>query len=88
MRYSVKFEKQALKSLKDIDKKQSKLIMTWIENNLDGCENPRRLGKPLKGKLNEYWRYRVGQYRVLVEIKDDKLMIVMINIGHRKDIYK
>ena len=88
MRYSVKFEKQALKSLKDIDKKQSKLIMTWIENKLDGCENPRRLGKPLKGKLNEYWRYRVGQYRVLVEIKDDKLMIVMINIGHRKDIYK
>lgn len=48
----------------------------------------RRLGQPLKGKLSDYWRYRVGQYRVLVEIKDDRLMIVMINIGHQKDIVK
>ena len=48
----------------------------------------RTMGKPLSGKLSSYWRYRVGRYRILVELLDKELVIVNITIGHRKDVYK
>ncbi len=86
-RYKVEFEKLAIKNLKSIDKKQASLILTWIENNLDGTIDPRKNRKPLKGKLNEYWRYRVGQYRIIADILDDRLIILIISLGHRKEIY-
>ena len=86
-RYKIEFEKKAIKNLKSIDNKQAALILTWIDNNLDGTTDPRKYGKPLKGKLNEYWRYRVGQYRVIVDIQDERLIIVVISLGHRKEIY-
>lgn len=86
-RYKVEFEKKAIKNLKSIDKKQAALILTWIKNNLDGTTNPRNQGTPLKGKLNEYWRYRVGQYRIIVDIQDDHLIVVVISVGHRKEVY-
>lgn len=85
-RYKVEFEKKAIKNLKSIDNKQAALILTWIDNNLDGTTDPRKYGKPLKGKFNEYWRYRVGQYRVIVDIQDERLIIVVISLGHGKEI--
>lgn len=86
-RYKVEFEKKAIKNLKSIDSKHATLILTWIDNNLDGTTNPRKFGKPLKGKLNEYWRYRIGQYRVVVDIEDDRLIVVIISLRHRKEVY-
>ena len=88
MSYKLKFEKNALKSLKKIDSNQRILLMAWIQKNLDQCENPRSLGKALSGKLNNYWSYRVGDYRIVVEIIDNELIIIIISIGHRRDIYK
>lgn len=86
-KYTVKFEKKAIKNLKSIDISQAKLILTWIDHHLDGTTDPRKHGKPLKGKLNEYWRYRIGQYRIVVDIQDEQLIIVVISLGHRKEIY-
>ena len=86
-RYKAEFEKKAIENLKSIDNKQAALILTWIENNLDGTTDPRKYRKHLKGKLNEYWRYRIGQYRVVVDIQDERLIIVVISLGHRKEIY-
>ena len=88
MSYKLKFEKNALKSLTKIDSNQRILLMAWIQKNLDQCENPRSLGKALSGKLNNYWSYRVGDYRIVVEIIDNELIIIIISIGHRRDIYK
>lgn len=88
MKYGVEFEKRAIKDLKSIDKKQVILIMSWIENNLEGTDNPKKVGKALKGNLKDYWRYRIGQYRILVDIKEENLVILVISIGHRKNIYK
>lgn len=51
-------------------------------------DDPKKYGKALKGNLKEYWIYRVGNYRVLADIKDDQIQIIIFNIGHRKDIYK
>lgn len=87
MGFEVKYEKRAIKSLQKLDHTQQKLIIHWIENNLVNIENPRSLGKALKENLGQYWRYRVGQYRLIVEIKDQTIQIIIVNVGHRKDIY-
>jgi len=87
MNYEVIYTKKAVKSLRKIDKEQQKLIVSWIEKNLVDTEDPKTIGKPLKGTLNEFWRYRVGNYRILAEINDNELKIIVVNVGHRKDIY-
>lgn len=88
MRYEVIYSKEAVKSLRKIDKGQIKLIYSWIENNLVNTTNPRTNGKPLKGNLKEYWRYRVGEYRIIADIQDASITIVIVNIGHRRQVYK
>ncbi len=85
--YQVIYTAKAVKSLKKIDKTQAKFILNWIEKNLIGCINPRVKGKEVKGGLAD-WRYRVGDYRLLCNISDKTITIEVINIGHRKDIYK
>lgn len=87
MTYQVVYTKKAIKSLKKIDKAQQRFIIAWIEKNLIETENPRALGKWLKGHLKTYWRYRVGNYRILADIDDDDIKIIIFNIGHRKDVY-
>ncbi|KIH70682.1 type II toxin-antitoxin system RelE family toxin [Salinicoccus roseus] len=88
MTYKVVYEKRAVKSLSKIDKNQQRLIIAWIEKNLQNTSDPKQHGKSLKGQLKDYWRYRVGNYRLLAEINQDEVKIIVINIGHRKDIYK
>ena len=88
MQYKVIYEKKAIKSLSKIDKGQQTLIISWIEKNLVNTDDPKKHGKALKGNLKEYWRYRIGNYRLLTDINDDQIKIIILNIGHRKDIYK
>ncbi|HCT62522.1 MAG TPA: type II toxin-antitoxin system mRNA interferase toxin, RelE/StbE family [Erysipelotrichaceae bacterium] len=88
MKYTIVFDARALKALDAFDKIQARLILAWIDKNLNGTDDPRVLGTPLKGKLSSYWRYRVGQYRILVELLDKELVIVIITIGQRRDAYK
>lgn len=85
--YQVRFSKNALKQLKKLDKSVSSLILGWIRKNLEGCNNPRIHGKPLVANKSVQWRYRIGDYRILAEINDDEVVILVINIGHRRDIY-
>lgn len=55
---------------------------------MNNSEKPREKGKKLKGNLKDYWRYRVGKYRIITEINDEDITIIVINIGHRSDVYK
>ena len=64
-----------------------KMLLSWIDKNLNHLENPRTFGKPLKGKLKEFWRYRVGDYRLLCSIEDQVLVILVITVRHRKEAY-
>ena len=82
-RYSIEFYKAAEKQLKDLPKKEQKRIAAAIDQLAD---DPRPRGaKKLKG--SEYWRTRVGNYRVIYEINDGKLIVTIIRIGDRKDVY-
>lgn len=88
MKYDVVFSKIALKQFKKMDNYTKLMLINWIEKNLSNCEDPYIHGKALKGNLKNQWRYRVGDYRILCDIEDDKLIILVINIGHRREIYK
>lgn len=75
------------KSFKKLDKQPQKIIKAWIEKNLMGCENPRLHGKGLTANKSGQWRYRVGDYRILAEIRDNELVLVLVEVGHRSRIY-
>lgn len=86
--YQVYYSEKSLKQLKKMDKQIAKLIVAYIRKNLADCENPRIIGKALQGNLSDKWRYRVGDYRILAKIEDDKILISIIEVAHRKEIYK
>lgn len=75
------------KAFKKLDKQTQRIIKTWIDKNLDGCENPRLHGKGLTANRSGQWRYRVGDYRILAEIRDNEIVLVLIDVGHRSTIY-
>ncbi len=77
----------ALKTLKKMDKQIAALILGYIEKRLNGCINPRSFGKPLVANHSGKWRYRIGDYRLLCLLEDDEILITVVAIGHRKDIY-
>ncbi len=87
MSYSLEFTDKALKQLKKMDKATAALIIGWLEKNVQGCDNPRLHGKPLTANRIGQWRYRIGDYRVITEIEDNRLVVIVITVGHRREIY-
>ncbi len=88
MKYKVEFSKRALKDLKKLDRHTAALILGWVRKNLEGCEDPRLHGKALTADKKGQWRYRVGDFRLLAKIEDEKIIILILNIGHRREIYE
>ena len=88
MKYRVVFTERAKKQLSKLDKSISALLLGWIEKNIEGCENPRIHGKGLLGNRSGQWRYRIGDYRVICEIIDEEIVVLVLEIGHRKHIYE
>ncbi|MEC4293844.1 type II toxin-antitoxin system RelE family toxin [Adlercreutzia shanghongiae] len=82
------FSKKADKQLSKLDPGVRRVLLSWLLKHLDGCEGPRALGKGLSGDKAGIWRYRVGDYRILCDIKDDELVVLALEIGHRRDVYR
>ncbi len=87
MQYKVIFAERAKKQLKKLDKHIAALIIGWLEKNIQNCENPRLHGKGLVENKSEQWRYRIGDYRVICEIQDKEIIVLVLEVGHRRDIY-
>mgnify|MGYP001625726825 CR=1 len=87
MTYSVEYTPQAVKQLKKLDKHTRALILGWIEKNLLNCSNPYQFGKGLTANRSGQWRYRIGDYRLICHIENEKLVILVLSVGHRKEIY-
>lgn len=87
-KYRVILSKTADKQLRKLDKYTFNIITAWIRKNLDGCDNPRQKGKALVENHNGEWRYRVGDYRIIAEIHDDEVLILVLEVGHRREIYE
>ncbi len=89
MVFKIEYDEIAIRQLEKIDKSVAKRIITWLDDRLDNCKNPRLWGKPLKGnRFGNNWCYRVGDHRILSTIQDDKLIIVVVEFGHRKEVYQ
>ena len=87
MIYKVVFTETAKKELKKLDKYTIKLILAWIRKNLENCEDPRQHGKGLTANRSGQWRYRIGDYRLIAEISEETITILILNVGHRREIY-
>ena len=85
--YHVDYSTSAAKKLRKMDPGVRAMIMKWIDKNLMGTANPRTHGRALAGNLSGLWRYRVGSYRLIAEIHDDRLVILLLEVGHRSEIY-
>lgn len=87
MKFRIVFTERAKKQLKKLDKYTASLIIGWLEKNIEGCENLRIHGKALVENKSGQWRYRIGDYRVICEVKDNEIIVLVLEIGHRRDIY-
>ncbi|MFW5712189.1 MAG: type II toxin-antitoxin system RelE family toxin [Spirochaetia bacterium] len=88
MAWTIRFTSTAKKSLSKLDKSEAQRIMHFLHKRIKPIEDPRSLGKALSGRLGTFWRYRIGDYRLICDIHDRELIILVIRIGNRKDIYR
>lgn len=88
MSYSFETTQRFNREFKKLDINAQKLLKGWINKNLVDTPDPRKFGYNLKGDKKEQWRYRVGDYRIICIIEDDKLIINALRVSHRKDAYK
>ena len=86
MAWRIEFTGSARKQLKKLDKEEARLVLSFLRQRVAPLEDPRQSGKPLKGQFAELWRYRVGDYRIVCDIRDDEVLVLVIRVGHRKDV--
>ncbi len=87
MMYKVETTKSFEKDFKRLDVYTQKLLKAWIEKNLVGSTNPKEMGSGLKGNKKGRWRYRIGDYRLICIIDKGNLVIIALNVAHRKKVY-
>ena len=88
MKYTLLLSDDFEKQFKKLDRSIQIIIAKWIKKHLENCDDPRASGKALSANLKGYWRYRIGDYRLLVEIREKELVIMAISIAHRSDVYE
>jgi len=86
--WSVEFDDAAAKELRRLDHQTQLLILRYFRERIAVCEDPRRFGKSLSGELAGLWRYRVGNYRMICLVENDRLVVLVLRVGHRKDAYQ
>ena len=88
MSYHVEYSDTALTQLRKRDRFEARVMVSWIDRNLQGCSDPRVHGKSLTANRSGEWRYRIGRYRALCIIEDDHLVIEAFSVGHHRHIYQ
>lgn len=85
--YRVETTSRFDKEFKKLDHYTQRIVKSWIEKNLIDCLNPRQHGKGVPANRSGQWRYRIGNYRLICIIEDERLIITALSVGHRKNIY-
>ncbi|HET9399535.1 MAG TPA: type II toxin-antitoxin system RelE/ParE family toxin [Candidatus Acidoferrales bacterium] len=89
MAYRVEFAESAERELKKLDPQPRIRILEFLRDRVAKLDGPRAIGKALKGsELGEFWRYRVGELRLICRIEDERVLILVLRIGHRREIYR
>ncbi len=87
MSWAYKFDERALKELRKLGPQAQRLVTDYFEERIAPGDDPRDFGKALKGTLAGLWRYRIGDYRAICSIQGQKLLILVLKVGHRRDVY-
>ncbi len=87
MSWVYRFDERALKDLRKLGKQAQREIIDYLDERVAGDQDPRRFGKGLKAELVGLWRYRVRNYRILCQIQDGELVVLVVAVGLRKDVY-
>jgi mRNA interferase RelE/StbE len=89
MTWRIELSELAVRELSKLDSQHSKRILKYLKDRIAKLDDPRSLGKALQGsQFGELWRYRLGDFRIICKIEDQKLVVVVVRIGHRKEIYR
>lgn len=88
MAWRIEYAESTQKDIRRLDPQERKRIRSFLEEKVAGLEDPRSLGKPLAGGLSGFWRYRVGDYRIITSLEDEKLRVLVVRVAHRKDVYR
>ncbi len=88
MAWKVEIADVAESQLMRLDTPVRNRILNYLHDRIEGCKNPRHFGEPLKANKAGLWRYRVGDFRIICEIQDKRLVVLAIAIGHRREVYK
>ena len=89
MAWSIEIDEAAEKDLAKLDKQVARRIIKYLRERISVLDNPRSIGEALQGsRFGEFWKYRVGDYRIITKIEDNAMLILVIRIGHRGKIYR
>ena len=88
MAWTIKYAETARKQLRKLDKSDARRIAGFMDERIAVSDDPRRMGKALKGPLGSLWRYRVGDFRVICDIQDGVLVVLVLQIGNRREVYR
>jgi mRNA interferase RelE/StbE len=88
MAWKVELSPTALRQLHKLDKPVARRILNFLHQRLGTLDDPRKIGERLQGALSEFWKYRVGDYRLICSLENDRLLVLVLRIGHRRDVYK
>ena len=88
MAWNVELSPTAQQQLDKLDKSIAHRISKFLYERVANLSDPRQLGERLQGTLHEFWRYRVGDYRIICSLEHDRLVVLVLRIGHRREIYR
>jgi mRNA interferase RelE/StbE len=89
MAWKIEFSVAADRELSKLDAQHSRRVLKFLHERVGKLDDPRTIGKALQGShLGEFWKYRVGDYRLICKIEDDRLIVLVLQVGHRKEIYR
>lgn len=86
--WRVEFDRDAARDLKKLGAEAQRVILRYLRERIAVAEDPRRFGHALTGDLKGLWRYRVGDYRIVAAIEDDRFVVLVVGIGHRREVYR
>ena len=84
--WRVEFHPAAVRDLRKLGEQAERRVLHYLRERIAGSENPRRLGHALRGEHKGLWRYRVGDYRIIVAIEDDRFVVLVVTVGHRREV--
>ena len=89
MAWTIELSDDAKQDLRKLDAQHARRILNFLYERVAKLVNPRSIGKPLQGpRLGEYWRYRAGDFRILCKIEDNRVIVLVLRVGHRREIYR